>query len=86
MNPVCKEVSKPSNNVNASVGKEHVLVPEIINKEVPDIEITFKKVADDSLKMKISDQDDGLEDVPNPKKSYASVVSRLLRGSILDLV
>lgn len=71
MNPVCNEVSKPFNNENASVAKENVLVSEIISEDVPDIEITCKEVADDSLK--ISDPDYGLEDVH--KKSYASVVS-----------
>ncbi|KAL1198869.1 Nuclear transport factor 2 [Cardamine amara subsp. amara] len=81
--PVPKEVSKPLNNEYA---KENVLVPEIVNKEVPDIEITRKEeivnkevpdievtrkeVADDSPKS--CDPEDGHEDVP--KKSYASVL------------
>lgn len=64
---VCKEVSKPLNNDNASVAKESILVPE----EVPHIEKTYKKVAGDSET--ISDQDNGHANVS--KKSYASVVS-----------
>ncbi|XP_019088179.1 PREDICTED: ras GTPase-activating protein-binding protein 2-like isoform X2 [Camelina sativa] len=66
-NPVCTEVSKPLSNENA---KDNVPVPEIVNEEVPQIEITCKRVAEESLKC--YDQDDGLENVP--KKSYASVL------------
>ncbi|EOA13343.1 hypothetical protein CARUB_v10026377mg [Capsella rubella] len=66
-NPVCMEVSKPLNNEN---GKDNVLVPEIVNEEVPGIEITCKEVAVESLKY--YDPADGLENVP--KKSYASVL------------
>lgn len=68
-------MSKPLNNENASVAKENVLVPEIVNKEAPDTEKSCREVAEDSLK--ISDKYDTYEDVP--KKSYASVVSRHLK-------
>lgn len=78
VNPVWKEVSKPVNNESA---KDNVLVPEIVNEEVPESEKTRKEVADNSLKN--YDPDDGLEDVP--KKSYASVVSSHPRRFILDV-
>ncbi|CAN8265645.1 unnamed protein product [Cochlearia groenlandica] len=66
---VSKEATKPSSNENASFAKENVLVPEIVNEEVPDNEMTWKEVANDSLK--VSHPDGGLEDVS--KKSYASL-------------
>ncbi|CAA7058897.1 unnamed protein product [Microthlaspi erraticum] len=69
-NPVCKKVSKPMSNENASAAKENVLVPEIGNEEAPNTEISCKEVAEDSLK--ISDKYETYEDAP--KKSYASVL------------
>lgn len=76
---VCKGVSKPLSNNNASVAKESNLVPE----EVPHIEKTYKKGAGDSKK--ISGPDNGHENVS--KKSYASVVAKdksgFLAGSSL---
>ncbi|KAL0889912.1 hypothetical protein Bca101_013895 [Brassica carinata] len=69
---VCKEVSNPWSNDNASVAKENILVPDSVNEEVPRIEMTAKKVEGDP--MKISDSDYGHGNVS--KKSYASVVAK----------
>ncbi|XP_024007393.1 putative G3BP-like protein isoform X2 [Eutrema salsugineum] len=50
------------------VCEENVLVPEVVNEEVSDLELTCKEVVGDSLKF--PDPDYG------PKKSYASVVAK----------